>query len=79
MNTAIDVDSIITENGFADLRGLSPHEKAICIIDNLVNDKYKDRLSEYYQRTQKIGFAYNPICFEETFQWHINYLKNKEM
>lgn len=50
-----DIDVIITEVGIADLRGLSPRERATLIIDHCSNQKFKDMLNEYYFKALKSG------------------------
>ncbi|KGN97286.1 acetyl-CoA hydrolase [Porphyromonas gingivicanis] len=44
------VKVIITEYGIADLRGLSPRQRARCIIDNCVHPDYRPLLNEYLER-----------------------------
>jgi succinyl-CoA:acetate CoA-transferase len=52
-HTEHDVNIIITEQGIADLRGLSPKERAISIINNCANPIYKDLLSDYLKEAMK--------------------------
>ncbi len=48
-HTEHDVHIIVTEQGIADLRGLSPRERAKTIIKNCTHPKYKHKLEDYYQ------------------------------
>ena len=41
-----DLDIIVTEQGLADLRGLSPRERAPVIIEKCAHPDYKDMLHE---------------------------------
>ena len=41
-----DLDIIVTEQGLADLRGLSPRERAPIIIEKCAHPDYKDMLHE---------------------------------
>lgn len=41
-----DLDVIVTEQGLADLRGLSPRERAPVIIKNCAHPDYKDLLMD---------------------------------
>jgi acyl-CoA hydrolase len=41
-----DLDIIVTEQGYADLRGLSPRERAPLIIEKCAHPDYKDLLQE---------------------------------
>jgi succinate CoA transferase len=47
------VKILITEHGVADLRGLSPVQRAKTIINNCVDDQYKDLLFKYLLLGQK--------------------------
>lgn len=48
--TEHDLDVIVTEQGLADLRGLSPRERAPLIIEKCAHPDYKPMLKEYYDR-----------------------------
>ncbi|SHI58206.1 succinyl-CoA:acetate CoA-transferase [Dethiosulfatibacter aminovorans DSM 17477] len=52
-HTEHDVHVVVTEQGIADLRGLSPKEKAITIIENCVHPDFKEELMEYYENSLK--------------------------
>ncbi|TKI78799.1 acetyl-CoA hydrolase, partial [Bacillus wiedmannii] len=41
-HTEHDVDVIVTEQGYADLRGLAPRERVELIIENCVHPMYRD-------------------------------------
>ena len=44
-----DVDALVTEQGWADLRGLSARERAEAIIDRCSHPGFRDRLWAYYR------------------------------
>jgi acyl-CoA hydrolase len=48
-----DVDVIVTDQGWADLRGLSPLEKARAIIERCAHPSYKDILWDYLETVVK--------------------------
>jgi acyl-CoA hydrolase len=48
-----DVDIIVTDQGWADLRGLSPLEKARAIIEECAHPSYKDMLWDYLETVVK--------------------------
>ncbi len=48
-----DVDVIVTDQGWADLRGLSPLEKARAIIERCAHPSYKDMLWDYLETVVK--------------------------
>ena len=68
-HTEHDVQVIVTEQGLADLRELSPRERAETIIDNCTHPEYKSKLKNYYQRTLGKG-GHAPHLIEETLSWH---------
>ncbi len=49
--TEHDVDVIVTEQGLADLRGKSPEQRALCVIENCAHPDYKPFLRAYLQRS----------------------------
>nr|GAT46488.1 acetyl-CoA hydrolase [Mycena chlorophos] len=49
--TEHDLDVVVTEQGLADLRGLSPRERAPLIIKNCAHPDYRDMLMDYYERS----------------------------
>ncbi|KIK53723.1 hypothetical protein GYMLUDRAFT_49255 [Collybiopsis luxurians FD-317 M1] len=48
--TEHDLDVVVTEQGLADIRGLSPRERAKVIIKKCAHPDYQDLLREYYDR-----------------------------
>ena len=49
-HTEHDVQVIVTEQGIADLRGLSPKHRARLVIDNCAHPGFRPALHEYYER-----------------------------
>lgn len=68
-HTEHDVDIIITEQGVADLRGLSPKERARSIIENCVHPDYKEQIKDYYLRACR-KTMHIPILLDEALSWH---------
>ena len=52
-HTEHDVDVIVTEQGYADLRGLAPRERVELIIENCVHPMYRDQLRAYYEEAKQ--------------------------
>ncbi|CAM5209766.1 acetyl-CoA hydrolase/transferase family protein [Oligella ureolytica] len=52
-HTEHDSQIIVTEQGLADLRGLSPRQRAERIIENCVHPDYRDELRSYFERACK--------------------------
>ncbi|MBA7534483.1 Succinyl-CoA:coenzyme A transferase [subsurface metagenome] len=77
-HTEHDVHIIVTEQGIADLRGLSPREKATTIIKNCVHPKYKYKLGDYYQRALGKG-GHTPHLISEALFWHERFLETGSM
>ena len=79
-HTEHDVQVIVTEQGLADLRGLSPKQRAKVIIENCAHPKFKPALTEYYRRAlEHSPGKQTPHLLEEAFGWHLRYLRNGTM
>ncbi|WP_046175993.1 acetyl-CoA hydrolase/transferase family protein [Domibacillus indicus] len=68
-HTEHDVDVIVTEQGYADLRGLAPRERALLIIENCVHPSYKEALRSYYEEAVSRG-GQTPHILEKALSWH---------
>jgi succinyl-CoA:acetate CoA-transferase len=79
-HTEHDVQVIVTEQGLADLRGLSPKQRARLIIENCAHPDYKPALREYYrQALARSPGKHTPHLLEEAFSWHIRFLQTGHM
>ncbi|MEA1974577.1 MAG: acetyl-CoA hydrolase/transferase family protein [Bacillota bacterium] len=75
-HTEHDVEVIVTEQGLADLRGLSPIERAKVIIENCSHPMYRGKLRKYLDDAIKSSkFKHEPHIIEEALNWHANFLK----
>ncbi|MBE1553350.1 acetyl-CoA hydrolase/transferase family protein [Sporosarcina limicola] len=77
-HTEHDVDVIVTEQGYADLRGLAPRERVGLIIERCAHPMYSDQLREYYNEALGRG-GHTPHVLEKVFSWHTNLAKNGTM
>lgn len=77
-HTEHDVDVIVTEQGYADLRGLAPRERVEKIIDNCAHPMYRAQLRDYYYEALTRG-GQTPHVLEKAFSWHINLANNGTM
>ncbi|GAA5850810.1 hypothetical protein JCM8547_009095 [Rhodosporidiobolus lusitaniae] len=81
--TEHDLDVIVTEQGLADLRGLSPRQRAPLIIEKCAHPEYKDQLREYYERALheclKKGMAHQPHMLRNAFLMHTNFQEHGTM
>ncbi len=64
-----DVDVIITENGYADLRGLDDLQRADAIISNCASDEYRKQLMDYLGEAKKTG-GHHPQDPKLAFEWY---------
>ncbi|MDR0454369.1 MAG: acetyl-CoA hydrolase [Deferribacteraceae bacterium] len=72
-HTEHDLDVLVTEQGLADLRGLSPKDRARVIIDKCAHPEYKPYLTEYLERAEEATKrAHEPHILTETYKMHIN-------
>ncbi|OZU89315.1 acetyl-CoA hydrolase [Virgibacillus indicus] len=77
-HTEHDVDVVVTEQGYADLRGLAPRERVPMIIENCAHPMYRPQLWEYYQEALERG-GQTPHVLEKALSWHTNFKKNGTM
>ena len=77
-HTEHDVDVIVTEQGYVDLRGLAPRERVPLIIENCAHPMYREQLWEYYSEALDRG-GQTPHVLEKALSWHINYAKEGTM
>ncbi|SIT87160.1 acetyl-CoA hydrolase/transferase family protein [Edaphobacillus lindanitolerans] len=77
-HTEHDVDVVVTEQGYADLRGLSPRERVPLIIENCAHPDYKEQLWAYYEEALGRG-GQTPHVLEKAFSWHQNLAENGTM
>ena len=79
-HTEHDVDVFITEQGVADVRGLSPKERARKIINNCAHPSYRPHLLDYLKRAEKAtGLAHTPHILSEALSWHCRFLETGTM
>lgn len=78
-HTEHDVEVFVTEQGLADVRGLSPVERAEKIIENCAHPDYKPMLKDYLKRAKEGKFAHQPHIMKETHSWHARFLKTGSM
>ncbi|MEU6371113.1 acetyl-CoA hydrolase/transferase family protein [Streptomyces sp. NPDC046931] len=79
-HTEHDVDVIVTEQGLADLRGLSPKQRARQIIDKCAHPDFRPALEDYYQRALVSSHGrHTPHLLDEALSWHVRYLSGGSM
>ena len=71
-HTNHDVDVIVTEQGYADIRGLCPREAAEKIIENCMHPTFKQQARDYYEEAKATRSGNTPHVLEKAFSWHVN-------
>ncbi|RYG72538.1 acetyl-CoA hydrolase/transferase family protein [Lentibacillus lipolyticus] len=77
-HTEHDVDVVVTEQGYADLRGLAPRERVPQIIENCAHPMYREQLWNYYREALERG-GQTPHVLEKAFSWHTNFAEHGTM
>ena len=77
-HTNHDVDVIITEQGYADLRGLAPAEAAQVMIENCMHPDYKAQALAYLEEAKQRG-GHTPHVLEKAFSWHTHLAEHGTM
>ena len=75
-----DVDVLVTEQGWADLRGLSPKERAVRIIENCAHPDYRPQLRAYFEDACRATHgAQTPHLLDRCFEFHQQLKKTGSM
>ena len=77
-HTEHDVDVLVTEWGYADLRGLAPRERAPLIIERCTHPDYRAQLRAYYHAACQRG-GHTPHILEQALSWHARYQDSGSM
>jgi succinyl-CoA:acetate CoA-transferase len=79
-HTEHDVQVLVTEHGLADLRGLSPRQRAHLVIEKCANPEYKPLLVDYLSRSESLSYGkHTPHLMTESLGWHNRYLRTGDM
>ncbi|CEQ22056.1 acetyl-CoA hydrolase/transferase family protein [Paraclostridium sordellii] len=78
-HTEHDVMVVVTEQGVADLRGLSPRERAESIIKNCAHPDYREALYEYVNESCEGEHKHTPHMLDKAFDMHNKFIKFKSM
>ncbi|UZK70544.1 acetyl-CoA hydrolase/transferase family protein [Sphingomonas sp. S1-29] len=75
-----DVQVLVTEQGLADLRGLSPKQRAALIIEKCAHPEYRPALIDYYQRARTGSYGQQtPVLPGEALSWHQRFIETGTM
>ncbi|GAB3691009.1 acetyl-CoA hydrolase/transferase family protein [Saccharopolyspora tripterygii] len=79
-HTEHDVDVIVTEQGLADLRGLSPKKRAERVIERCAHPDFRPALRDYFDRAQRSSFGlHTPHLLDESLSWHHHFVRSGSM
>ncbi len=79
-HTEHDVNVIVTEWGLADLRGLSPKQRARVVVANCAHPDYRPALQDYLDRAAKESFGlHTPHVLERSLSWHQRFVTTGTM
>jgi succinyl-CoA:acetate CoA-transferase len=74
------VQVLVTEQGLADLRGLSPKQRAELIIAKCAHPDYRPALADYYARARRGSYGQqSPSLPGEALSWHQRFLETGTM
>lgn len=79
-HTEHDVAVLVTEQGLADLRGLSPKQRARAIIAHCAHPDYRPQLEDYFQRACRDSRGkHTPHLLTEALSWHQRLIETGSM
>ncbi|WP_347057000.1 acetyl-CoA hydrolase/transferase family protein [Blastococcus sp. HT6-30] len=79
-HTEHDVQVLVTEQGLADLRGLSPRRRAHAVIAHCAHPDYRPLLEDYLERAERGAYGrHTPHLLPEALSWHTRYLETGSM
>jgi succinyl-CoA:acetate CoA-transferase len=79
-HTEHDVEIIVTEQGLADLRGLSPTQRARLIIEKCAHADFRPALRDYFERALRDAPGkHTPHLLNEALSWHSRYVETGQM
>jgi succinyl-CoA:acetate CoA-transferase len=79
-HTEHDVSVVVTEQGLADLRGLSPTQRAKLVIENCTHPDYRGELLDYFKSAVSLSYGkHTPHLLSESLSWHSRYLRTGHM
>jgi len=79
-HTEHDTMVLVTEQGLADLRGLSPKQRARKIIASCAHPEYRPLLQDYFDRASKESYGkHTPHLLPEALSWHQRFVETGDM
>ena len=79
-HTEHDVEIIVTGQGLADLRGLSPTQRARLVIEKCAHPDYQPALRDYFERALRDAPGkHTPHLLNEALSWHARCVETGRM
>ncbi len=79
-HTEHDVQILVTEQGLADLRGLSPSQRSKVVIERCAHPDFRPALRDYVARARASGCGlHTPHLLGEALSWHERYVRTGTM
>ena len=79
-HTEHDVMVLVTEQGLADLRGLSPKQRARLVIERCAHPDFRPMLQDYFDRACRDSFGkHTPHLLGEALSWHERFVRTGSM
>jgi succinyl-CoA:acetate CoA-transferase len=79
-HTEHDVMVLVTEQGLADLRGLSPKQRACQVIARCAHPDYRPLLQDYFDRACRDSYGkHTPHLLAEALGWHQRFIDTGSM
>ena len=79
-HTEHDVQILVTEQGLADLRGLSPSQRSEVVIERCAHPDFRPALRDYVARARASGCGlHTPHLLGEALSWHERYVRTGTM
>ena len=75
-----DLQVMVTDQGLADLRGLSPKKRARLIIENCSHPDFRPLLRDYLDRAERLAPGkHTPHLLDESLSWHSRFVRTGSM
>lgn len=79
-HTEHDTAILVTEQGLADLRGLSPRRRAQRIIEECAHPDFRAALQDYFDRAMRESYGrHTPHLLTEALSWHQRWIDTGTM
>ncbi len=75
-HTEHSVQVLVTEHGFADLRGKDPRQRAKMVIENCAAPAYREQLRDYLKFVKP---GHEPLSFSDCFAMHEKFIRRGDM